>query len=87
MTIRASVFSGWEINRSWIDRSHGFAIPIKTVLHISASVIYMLNISMCMCLSALYCDILQLTSTFPCHSLDRYSLQHCTSVIDPHCCD
>ena len=38
----------------------------KTVLHISTSIFaVILNISMCMCLSALYCDIPWLTSTFP----------------------
>ena len=76
--LMASVFSGTRINESWINRSHGFAIPrlYDTYHHFFCyHNVKWTYLCVCVCLLCIS-DILRLKSTFPCHGLDRYSLQH-----------
>ena len=73
--IGASVFSGSWINRSWIDGSHGFTIPILYDINHQFVVSYW-TLCVCVCLLCI-CDILWLTSAFLCHKLGWYPLsQH-----------
>ena len=73
--VTASVFNGSWINILWTYGSHGFAIPRFYDTYRKFLLLYWTYLSVCVYLFCI-CDILQLTSTFPRHGLNQYSLQH-----------
>ena len=66
----AFIFSGLRI-----DGSFGFAIPRLYDIYHQFLLLYWTYLCVSVCLFCI-CDILWLTSTFPRHRLDWYSLQH-----------